>query len=264
MISKMTMFKVFLGSLFIQSSWSFEKMQGLGFAAALSPALSDLYRSNDAGRVGALKRHLAFYNAHPYIGSAILGATIRLEEKAASNECPADTGVVFKSRVMAPWSALGDSFVWGSIRPFASCLGILTAVLWGIWGPLVFLAVYNIFHIWMRWVWLKKGCEMGEAAVGYMKSLELARRGVKARYVSAAILGLTAVTATWRIMPYLLRGRLNRGVPDGRFGAAFIAASVLVIAAAPILSVFFKKGLTVSRLIYLVVLPLILYGILSY
>ena len=82
MISQGARFKVFLGSFFIQSSWSFKKMQGLGFVAAVSPALKELYNDR-AERVEALKRHTAYYNAHPYMASPILGAVIKMEEMAA-------------------------------------------------------------------------------------------------------------------------------------------------------------------------------------
>ena len=74
MITRGAMLKVFFDSFFIQSSWSFEKMQSLGFAAAISPAIVEVYRDSPEGKSAALKRPLAFYNAHPYMASPVLGA----------------------------------------------------------------------------------------------------------------------------------------------------------------------------------------------
>lgn len=253
---KAPLLKIFLGSFFIQSAWSFEKMQGLGFAAAISPALNSICRGKEARRA-ALKRHLAFYNAHPYMASPVLGAAARLEEKIAEGEAPAQSAVEFKKRVMGPYGAIGDSFFWGSIRPLASCIGIFSAVLWGIWGALVFLAFYNVFHLWMRWMGLKKGYELGEGVVGYIKSLEMPRWGQRARYLACFFLGLIPAVIVYKafLLPASGAGYM---APAILIGLPAAAASVFV------LMLFFKKGLTVSRLIYLVALPLILYGVIGF
>ncbi len=259
MITRRAMFKVFMGSFFIQSAWNFERLQGLGFAAAISPALTEIYAGNDASRISALKRHLAYYNAHPYMASPILGAAIKIEERASRGECDPASGVRLKAMLMSPYGAIGDMFVWGAIRPLASCLGILTALLWGIWGPIVFLAVYNFFHLWMRWRGLKNGYELGEEVVGYIKGLELPRRSVTVQYISTAVLGVVSALFVWKMAPSL--AGIGR---DGYPGGVFIAALAVVIAATFFLSMLFKRGLSVSKLVYVVVLPLIFYGMLTY
>jgi PTS system mannose-specific IID component len=253
------MLKVFMGSFFIQSAWNFERLQGLGFAAAISPALKEIFAGNDSSRVSALKRHLVYYNAHPYMASPILGAAINMEEKASRGECDPASSAKFKAMLMAPYGAIGDMFFWGAIRPLASCLGILSALLWGIWGPVIFLAVYNFFHLWMRWRGLKNGYKLGEGVVGYIKGLELPRRSVTARYISTAVLGAVSALFAWKMAPPLMGiGR------DGYPGGVFIAALAVVIVATFFLNTLFKRGLSVSKLAYLVVVPLIMYGMLAY
>ena len=57
---------VMLRSQFLQGSWNYERMQNRGWAYALIPALKKLYpNKEDASE--ALKRHLEFFNTHPYI-----------------------------------------------------------------------------------------------------------------------------------------------------------------------------------------------------
>lgn len=259
MITKRAMFKVFMGSFFIQSAWNFERLQGLGFASAISPALSEIFAGNDAARVSALKRHLVYYNAHPYMASPILGAAINMEEKASRGECDPASSAKLKAMLMAPYGAIGDMFFWGAIRPLASCLGVLTALLWGVWGPIVFLAVYNFFHLWMRWRGLKNGYKLGEGVVGYIKGLELPRRSVTARYISMAVLGALSALFAWKMAPPLTGiGR------DGYSGGVFIAALAVVIVGTFFLNTLFKRGLSVSKLVYMVVAPLIVYGMLVY
>jgi mannose PTS system EIID component len=255
MIRTRSMLKVFLGSFFLQSSWSFEKMQGLGFAAAISPAIKDVF--NGGGTfISAMRRHLTFYNAHPYMASLVLGASIRLEEKGKNGECPAGAGARLKTIVMGPYGALGDSFYWGSVRPLASCLGALSAILWGLWGILIFLAVYNVFHLWMRWEGLAKGYRLGEGVVGYVKSLELPKWSIRLRYIAAAVLGVFFAIASFDLA--------QRGVMalHLKYRYPWVSAGIMLAFAAVVsLNIFLKRGVTVARLIYVAVVPLIILGV---
>ncbi len=259
MITRRSMFKVFIGSFFVQSSWSFERMQGLGFAAAIYPALCEIYPEDGPSRSAALKRHLVYYNAHPYMASPILGAAIKMEERASRGECEPGLSVRFKSALMAPYGAIGDMFFWGAVRPLASCLGVITALVWGLWGPVVFLAVYNFFHLWMRWRGLKNGYELGEGVVGYIKGLELPRRSVTAHNMAAGVLGAVAAVFAWTFVPLV-----TASVPGPGSAGVFIWALGAVIIAAILFGMVLKRGLGVSKLVYLVVLPLVLFGVLVY
>ncbi len=262
MITGRSIFKVFIGSFFIQSSWSFKKMQGLGFAAAINPALNDIYTEEGEPKRAALKRQMVYYNAHPYMASPILGAVINIEERASRSECDPSIGVKLKSALMAPYGAIGDMFFWGGIRPLASCLGIMTALLWGLWGPVVFLAVYNLFHLWMRWRGLTKGYELGPDVVGYIKDIELPRRSVTAHNITAGVLGVVAAIFAWSFVPLLT------GVDNSKLSAAglvlFIFLLGVVMVATPLLARLLRRGLSVMSLIYVVVLPLMFLGIVFY
>ena len=71
---------VMLRSQFLQGSWNYERMQNGGWAYSLIPALKKLYPNKDDASA-ALKRHLEFFNTHPYIAAPILGVTLALEEE---------------------------------------------------------------------------------------------------------------------------------------------------------------------------------------
>ncbi len=262
MITGRSMFKVFMGSFFVQSSWSFERMQGLGFAAAIYPALCEIYPEDGPSRAAALKRHLVYYNAHPYMASPILGAAIKMEEMASRGECEPGLSVKFKSTLMAPYGAIGDMFFWGAIRPLASCLGIIAALVWGLWGPVVFLVVYNFFHLWMRWRGLKNGYELGAGVVGYIKALELPRRSVTAHNITAGALGVVAAVFAWSFVPLVTGGVPEEGLA-GVLGV-FTGALGAVIIVALFFSMVLKRGFGISKLTYLVLLPLVLLGVLVY
>ena len=256
MISRMASIKVFLGSFFLQSSWSFDKMQGLGFAASVAPALNEIYAGKD-DRAAAFKRHLAYYNAHPYMASPVLGAVINIEERIAKGESPSDAPAQFKSRIMGPYGAIGDNFFWGALRPLASCVGILASFLLGLWGPLIFLVLYNIFHIWMRWNGLNKGIELGVDVVKYVKDLDMPDWSIRFRDFASAVLGVLAA-----VMAYYMTAFTSSSPVYPK--PYFVLITLVVICATVALGILLKKGfIGVTKLIYAVILPIIIYGVVS-
>ena len=82
-LSKADRRSVMLRSQFLQGSWNYERMQNGGWAYSLIPALKKLYPNKDDA-AAALKRHLEFFNTHPYIAAPILGVTLALEEERAN------------------------------------------------------------------------------------------------------------------------------------------------------------------------------------
>ncbi|MFL5248878.1 MAG: PTS system mannose/fructose/sorbose family transporter subunit IID, partial [Myxococcales bacterium] len=53
-VTKRSLARVFFRALFIQAAWNPRGMQNLGFASAMAPALSDLYR-DQKDRVAAAR-----------------------------------------------------------------------------------------------------------------------------------------------------------------------------------------------------------------
>ena len=49
------------------------------------PAIKKLYPDKD-DQIAALKRHLEFYNTHPYVSAPVIGVTLALEEGRANGE----------------------------------------------------------------------------------------------------------------------------------------------------------------------------------
>ena len=68
---------------FLQGSWNYERMQNGGWCYSIIPAIKKLYPNKD-DQVAALKRHMEFYNTHPYVSAPVMGVTLALEEDRAS------------------------------------------------------------------------------------------------------------------------------------------------------------------------------------
>ncbi len=140
---------VFWRSFFVQASWSYDRMQSLGFAFALAPVLRRLYPDRKE-RAERFISHMEYFNTQPYLASFILGAVARVEEdRASGRDAAADPGEL-KRTLMAPLGALGDSFFWGSLKPLAAVAAVAILLTGAWWAPLLFFIVYNIAHVSLR------------------------------------------------------------------------------------------------------------------
>ena len=69
-------------------------MQNGGVAYTLIPAIKKLY-SKKEDRAAALKRHLEFFNTHPFMANPIFGVTMALEEERANSADVDDAAMMF-------------------------------------------------------------------------------------------------------------------------------------------------------------------------
>ncbi len=185
--------KTFWRTFPLQACFCYERMQNVGFAYQMIPALKKLYPDKkDASQ--ALKRHLAIFNTTPCVVSFITGAAIAMEEKfkkARENgeECDEESINAVKTALMGPLAGIGDSFFWGTLRIIAAGIGASLAAQGTILGPLVFFLLYNIPHLLVRYQGLKLGYKSG---VSFLENM--AQGGVIALLTDVAkILGLVVV-----------------------------------------------------------------------
>lgn len=148
-------------STFIQGSWNYERMQNGGWCYSMIPAIKKLYSTKE-DRAAALKRHLEFFNTHPYVAAPILGVTLALEEDRA-NGAPVDDVAIqgVKVGMMGPLAGVGDPVFWFTIRPMLGALGASLAISGNILGPLLFFFVWNIIRIVFLWKTQELGYKMG-------------------------------------------------------------------------------------------------------
>jgi mannose PTS system EIID component len=150
--------RMLLRSFLVQGSWNYETMIGTGFAFTLLPLLRYLYPTDVDARRSAMKRHAEIFNSHPYLATVAIGAVSRLEVDGTPPR--SRSGSKAHSAVRSVLS--GDRLVWTAWRPVSLLLGILLILAGAAWwlAMLVFLLVYNVFHIGLR-VWgLRIGLEM--------------------------------------------------------------------------------------------------------
>lgn len=160
-LSKSDRQKVWWRSTFLQGSWNYERMQNLGWAYALIPAIKKLYTSKE-DRAAALKRHLEFFNTHPYVAAPIIGVTLALEEERANGTEIDDTAIQgVKIGMMGPLAGVGDPVFWFTVRPILGALGASLAMAGNIVGPLLFFFGWNIIRMAFLWYTQELGYKAG-------------------------------------------------------------------------------------------------------
>lgn len=160
-LSKSDRQKVWWRSTFLQGSWNYERMQNLGWAYALIPAIKKLYTSKE-DRAAALKRHLEFFNTHPYVAAPIIGVTLALEEERANGAEIDDTAIQgVKIGMMGPLAGVGDPVFWFTVRPILGALGASLAMAGNIVGPLLFFLGWNIIRMAFLWYTQELGYKAG-------------------------------------------------------------------------------------------------------
>ncbi len=157
--------KTFWRSFPLQACFFYERMQNVGFAYQMVPALKKLYPNKEEASA-ALKRHLAIFNTTPAIVTFITGVAIAMEEKFkhakdAGEEVDEESVNAVKTALMGPLAGIGDSFFWGTFRIIGAGIGCSLAAQGSILGVILFLLLYNVPHLLVRFYGLKIGYKSG-------------------------------------------------------------------------------------------------------
>ncbi|MGT2800767.1 PTS system mannose/fructose/sorbose family transporter subunit IID [Streptococcus marmotae] len=153
--------KVWWRSQFLQASWNYERMQNLGWAYSLVPALKKLY-TNKEDQAAALKRHMEFFNTHPYVAAPIIGVTLALEEERANGAEIDDAAIQgVKIGMMGPLAGIGDPVFWFTVRPILGSLGASLALSGNIIGPIIFFVAWNLIRMSFLWYTQEIGYKAG-------------------------------------------------------------------------------------------------------
>ncbi|EPL6453012.1 MULTISPECIES: PTS mannose transporter subunit IID [Providencia] len=153
---------VFLRSNLFQGSWNFERMQALGFCFSMVPVIRRLYPENNDDRKQAIKRHLEFFNTHPYVAAPVLGVTMAMEEQRANGADIDDAAINgIKVGLMGPLAGVGDPIFWGTVRPVFAALGAGIAMTGSLLGPVLFFVLFNLVRLLTRYYGVSYGYKKG-------------------------------------------------------------------------------------------------------
>ena len=165
-----------------QACYNYERMMGIGFLHAMTPAFRKLYKDNKDLRIEAMQRHTSFFNCEPCLGSSIVGLVLAMEEqKALGAELDNDAITSIKTGLMGPLSGIGDTLIQGVILPLLIAFAVDFAK-GGNWViPLVFSLVMAVIVFGISRFGFLLGYRKGSDAI-----LSMLENGVIKRLISAA------------------------------------------------------------------------------
>lgn len=187
--------KVWWRHQFLQGSWNYERMQNGGWAYSIIPAIKELYTEKE-DQVEALKRHLEFYNTHPYVSSPVMGVTLAMEEERAAGTQIDDAAIQgVKVGMMGPLAGVGDPVFWFTLRPILGALGASLALSGSIIGPLLFFVLWNVIRMVFEWKTQEMGYKAGNEITKDLSGGLLGRITLMASILGMFIIG--ALVQRW-------------------------------------------------------------------
>jgi PTS system mannose-specific IID component len=226
-VKVLALLSAFFRSFFLQTLWNFERMQNVGFAFSIEPLLRHAHRAK-ADFYAALRRHLGFFNAHPYLATIVMGVMYDREKQAAQKGAMPGATLALKDSMGGAFGAIGDHVLWGTWRPFCAVLtmsaglmlaypvddsGLLhslferpAATICAKWWLFGFLGLFNAVHLWLRWQGLHRAGQMGPAVVSWLQSLHLQAWAAHCRrlgLLTVAVMTLVYL-ARWRSSEMLI------------------------------------------------------------
>ncbi|WP_103103338.1 PTS system mannose/fructose/sorbose family transporter subunit IID [Tetragenococcus halophilus] len=188
-VAKKELNSVFWRSFALQGAFNFERMQNIGYAYSMVPVIKKLYKNKEE-QAQALDRHLEIFNTTPQMVPLILGISSAMEEENANNANFDEQSInAVKASLMGPLAGIGDSIFWGTLRVIAAGIGVSLAEQGSIFGPILFLIIFNVPNFLLRIFGLKMGYQVG------VNSLErIQKEGLMDKIMSVAtIIGLAVV-----------------------------------------------------------------------
>ena len=205
--------RTFLRLAALQASWTYERMQGIGIGFAMEPLLAPL-SENPERAAAARARSVQYFNAHPFLAGAAVGALARAELDGE----PGERILRLRTALSGPLGALGDQLFWAGIVPAAmgiAMLGITRG--YGLGAIAIVVLGYNLLRILITAWGLRVGLFHGIRVAHAISQSWLPRAAPRAGDIAALTIGAAVpMVAAW-----LLRGS---GEP--------LRATVLVVAGA--------------------------------
>lgn len=171
-------------SMLLQASFNYERMQACGWLYGLLPALKKIHR-NPRDLARAMKGHMGFFNTHPFLVTFVIGIVLAMERSKQDVNSIQST----KIAVGAPLGGIGDAMFWLTLLPICGGIGASLALQGSILGALLFLLMFNVVHLSLRFGLAHYAWRMGVAAIPLIKA--------NTRKVShaASIVGMTVIGA---------------------------------------------------------------------
>lgn len=203
-LTKQDLTKIFFRGLTMEASYSMERAQGTGYLYAILPGLKKQYGDDKEGLADAMTRGSQFVCTTPQCSPILMGMTLALEEQFSNDKENMDPNTInaVKSAFMGPLAGVGDSFFWGIWRTVTSGIACSLGLTGNVAAPIVFLVLFNIPGILLRFFGLRKTYELGVKFVSLLNENKLMERlSLAASVVGLMVIGAMTSSFVWISTP---------------------------------------------------------------
>lgn len=183
-LDKKTLNKMVWRSLNLQGSFNYERMQAAGWLYCILPGLEKIHTDKDDLSI-SMQHNLEFFNTHPFLVTFVMGIVLSLEQQKA------DINTIRAVRVaaMGPLGGIGDALFWFTLVPITAGITANMAINGSIAGPILFLLIFNIVQMALRFFLMNWSYELGS------KAIEILTANAKEFTRAASMLGVFVVGA---------------------------------------------------------------------
>ena len=183
-LDKKTLNKMVWRSLNLQASFNYERMQAAGWLYCILPGLEKIHTDKE-DLSASMQHNLEFFNTHPFLVTFVMGIVLSLEQQKA------DINMIRSVRVaaMGPLGGIGDAIFWFTLVPITAGITANMAINGSLAGPILFLLIFNIVQMAVRFWLMNWSYELGS------KAIELLTANAKEFTRAASMLGVFIVGA---------------------------------------------------------------------
>jgi PTS system N-acetylgalactosamine-specific IID component len=185
---------------FIQGSRNVRTIDGLGFFFVMEPLIRRL-AGGGQDMAGAASRYAGYFNCNPLMAPFITGAMTRMElDAAGSGGLDGRKAERFRDTMSSALTARGDYFVEMALLLVSLTIGSIFAIYTWYAGPVVFLALYNLYNFRIRIGGYRTGLHLGEGTGRALASKLLKEQKIlaSAAAFSAGVLAALLTVRAWR------------------------------------------------------------------
>lgn len=169
----------------LQASYTYERMQGIGIAVAEEPLLEPLAGTPERARA-ARARSAQYFNAHPFLAGAAVGALAKAELDGE----PGERILRLRTALSGPLGALGDQLFWAGIVPAVMGLALIgIAAGFGLWPVAGAVLGYNVLRVLVTWWGLRVGLRHGLKVAHAISESRLPSLAARAGSIGAVVVG---------------------------------------------------------------------------
>ncbi|MGI6229973.1 MAG: PTS system mannose/fructose/sorbose family transporter subunit IID [Tractidigestivibacter sp.] len=169
-------------SCFLQASFNYERMQAAGWLYSILPGLEKIHTNKDDLAL-SMTHNMEFFNIHPFLVTFAMGIVLSMEQKKV--DIPTIRAV--RVSLMGPLGGIGDALFWMTLVPITAGICSNMAIAGNVFGPILFLIVFNVVQFALRFGLMNWSYKMGMNALDYLME------HMKAFTRAASILGVFVV-----------------------------------------------------------------------